>query len=92
MSLNKFTKENITIGFYVIYILLAGILFEIFPGDAKTPNFGVLLLYVMIPISLGYFMYHLVKHLYSGISYSKCLLIHSIVWISIIAILTTFAK
>ena len=92
MDISKFSKENTTIGFYVIYLIIAGILYEFFPGNDKTPNFGVLMLYIFIPISLVYFMYHLIKHLYSTISYSKCLLIHAIVWVSIVAILSSYAK
>ena len=92
MILSKISKENYTIAFYVLYILLAGILYQLFPGDPKTPNFGVLMLYIMIPISLVYFMYHMAKHLYSDKNYLKCLLIHGVVWISIIVILTAFVK
>ena len=75
MNLNKFSKENLTIAFYTIYILIAGICYELFPGDAKTPNFGVLLFYLFVPISLIYFMVHLVRQLYSGKSHVKCLII-----------------
>jgi len=92
MNLNKFSKENITTAFYIIYILIAGICYELFPGDAKTPNMGVLLLYVMIPVSLIYFMYHLVKQIYGNQSYVKCLLIHGVAWLSVAVILSTFAK
>ena len=92
MNFNKLSKENITIGLYIIYILIAGLVYQYFPGDAKSPNMGVLMLYVFIPISLIYFMYHLIKHLYSGKSYSKCLLIHTIVWVSIVAILSVGIK
>ena len=92
MAFNKFSKENITIAFYTIYILLAGICYELFPGDAKAPNMGVLLFYVLIPISLIYFMTHLIKQLYGNQSYVKCIFIHGIVWLSILIILSTFAK
>jgi len=92
MNLNKFSKENITTAFYIIYILIAGICYELFPGDAKTPNMGVLLLYVMIPVSLIYFMYHLVKQIYGNQSYAKCLLIHGVAWLSVAVILSAFAK
>jgi len=92
MNLNKFSKENITTAFYIIYILIAGICYELFPGDAKTPNMGVLLLYVMIPVSLIYFMVHLVKQIYGNQSYVKCLLIHGVAWLSVAVILSTFAK
>jgi uncharacterized membrane protein len=92
MNLNKFSKENSTIAFYTIYILLAGICYELFPGNAKSPNMGVLLFYVLIPVSLVYFTTHLIKQLFGTKSYAKCLLIHGVVWASIIAILTSFAK
>lgn len=92
MNLNKFSKENITIAFYTIFILIAGACYELFPGDAKTPNIGVLLLYLFIPISLIYFMVHLVKQIYGDQSYVKCLLIHGVVWLSVAVILSTFAK
>lgn len=92
MNLNKFSKENITIAFYTIYILIAGICYELFPGDAKTPNIGVLLFYVMIPISLIYFMVHLTRQLYGGKGYVKCLMIHGVVWVSILVILSSFVK
>ncbi|GAA4077826.1 hypothetical protein GCM10022389_24710 [Flavobacterium cheonanense] len=92
MNLNKFSKENLTIAFYTIYILIAGICYELFPGDAKTPNFGVLLFYLFVPISLIYFMVHLIRQLYSGKSHVKCLIIHGVVWLSILIILSTFVK
>ena len=88
----NFSKENVTIGFYVIYILIAGICFELFPGDEKIPNFGVLLLYAFIPISLVFFMYHLVRHLFGGINHIKCIVIHGVVWGSILVVLTLFTK
>jgi hypothetical protein len=92
MNLNKFSKENIATAFYIIYILIAGLCFELYPGDAKTPNMGVLLLYVLIPVSLIYFMAHLVKQIYGNQSYVKCLLIHGVAWLSIAVILSTFGK
>jgi hypothetical protein len=90
--LKKFSKENVTIGFYVIYILIAGVCFELFPGDEKTPNVGVLLLYAFIPISLIFFMIHLIKHLFGGINHTKCIVIHGVVWGSILVVLTLFGK
>ena len=92
MNLTKFSKENIAIAFYTIYILIAGICYELFPSHGNTPNGGVLLLYVFIPISLIYFMVHLVRQLYGNQSYAKCLLIHGVVWLSIALILSAFAK
>lgn len=88
----KLSKENILIAFYTIYILIAGIAYELFPTHGNTPNGGVLLLYLFIPISIIYFMVHLVKQLYGNQSYAKCLLIHGVVWLSIAVILSTFAK
>jgi hypothetical protein len=92
MNLTKFSKENIAIAFYTIYILISGICYELFPSHGNTPNGGVLLLYVFIPISLIYFMVHLVRQLYGNQSYAKCLLIHGVVWLSIALILSAFAK
>lgn len=90
--LNKYSKENVTIGFYVCYILLAGIAYELFPGDAKNPNMGVLLLYLFIPISIIYFMVHLIRQLFGNINHIKCILIHGLVWASILIVLTLFGK
>ena len=90
--LKKFSKENITLGFYVIYIFIAGICYELLPGDAKTPNVGVLLLWLFIPISIVYFTYHLIRHLFLNINHLICLIIHGVVWISIYVVLTVFKK
>jgi len=92
MYLNKFTKENLTIGFYIIYILFAGLCYELFPGDAKTPNMGVLLFFLLIPIGLIYALVHAIRHVNSNISYVKCFLIHITVWISIIVFLGSYKK
>ena len=92
MNLNKFTKETVTIGFYIVYILLAGLCYELFPGNAKTPNMGVLLFFLLIPIGLIYALVHAIKHLNSNVSYIKCFLIHVTVWISIIAFLTSYKQ
>lgn len=92
MHFNKFTKENIAIAFYTIYILIAGVCYELFPTHGNTPNGGVLLLYLFVPISIIYFMVHLVKQLYGNKSYAKCLLIHGVVWLSVAVILSTFSK
>jgi hypothetical protein len=92
MTMPKLSKENIAIAFYTIYILIAGIGYELFPSHGNTPNGGVLLLYLFIPISIIYFMVHLVKQLYGNQSYAKCLLIHGVVWLSIAVILSAFAK
>ena len=89
MNLNKFSKESVTLAFYIIYILIAGICFELFPGDSKSPNIGIVLLYVFIPISLVYFMVHLIRQLYGGKNYIKCIIIHGVVWLSIFVILST---
>ena len=92
MNLNKFSKETITISFYIIYILLAGLCYELFPGDAKTPNMGVLLFFLLIPIGLVYAVVQAVRHLNSNVSYLKCFLIHVTVWVSIILFLSTYKK
>lgn len=90
MILSKYSKENVTIGFYTVYILIAAACYELFPGDAQTPNMGVLLFFLLIPLALVYALIHAVKHLNSNVSYVKCFLIHVTVWISIIAFLTNF--
>lgn len=90
MILKKHSKENITIGFYTIYILIAAACYELFPGDAEKPNMGVALFMLLIPIALVYAIVHAVKHLNSNVSYVKCFLIHATVWISIIAFLTNY--
>jgi tryptophan-rich sensory protein len=92
MKLPELSKENILISFYTIYILIAGIGYELFPSHGNTPNGGVLMLYLFIPISIIYFMVHLIKQLYGNQSYAKCLLIHGVVWLSIAVILSAFAK
>ncbi len=92
MNLNKFTKETVTIGFYIIYILFAGLCYEIFPGDTKVPNMGVLLFFLLIPIGLIYAIIHVIRHLNSTVSYVKCFLIHITVWISILLFLTNYKK
>jgi len=92
MKMPKLSKENSLIAFYTIYILIAGIAYELFPTHGNTPNGGVLMLYLFIPISIIYFMVHLVKQLYGNQSYAKCLLIHGVVWLSIAVILSAFAK
>jgi hypothetical protein len=92
MNLNKFTKETVTLGFYIIYILIAALCYELFPGDAKTPNMGVLLYFLLIPIGLIYALIHAIKHINSNVSYVKCFLIHIVVWISITLFLTNYKK
>lgn len=92
MNLNNYTKENITIAFYAIYIVIAYLLYTLFPGDAKMPNMGILFMFLLIPISLGYASYQVYKHFNSNKSYLKCLLIHTVAWFSIITFLTNSAK
>ena len=90
--LNKYSKENVLLGFYVIYILISGLCYQLFPGDAKNPNIGVLLLYLFIPISLVYFMVHLIRQLFGKTNYIRCIIIHGVVWGSILIMLTLFVK
>ena len=92
MNLKNFSKETVTISFYIIYILSAGLCYELFPGDAKTPNMGVLLFFLLIPIALIYAVVHAVRHVNSNVSYLKCFLIHITVWISIILLLSNYKK
>lgn len=92
MNPNKYSKETITIAFYIVYILVAGLCYELFPGDAKTPNMGVLLFFLLIPIGIVYALVQVVKHLNSNVSYLKCFLIHVTVWVSIIVFLGSYHK
>lgn len=92
MMLKNFSKEYITAGFYVIYLLICGICYIAFPGDTKTPNIGVLFLFLLVPISFGFAVYHVIKHFNSEKNYTKCLFIHVIAWFSIIGILSNYAK
>jgi len=92
MNFNKFSKESVTIGFYIIYLLVAGLCFQLFPGDAKKPNIGVLLMFLLIPVSFIYAAAHILRHFNSGKSYFKCLVIHVIAWLSIIGFLTNYTK
>ena len=89
--LSKLTKENFALGFYIIYFLTAGICFEVFPGDQDNPNMGIALMYLFIPISLVYFMAHLVKQLFGKGNYAKCILIHGVAWGALFILLITFS-
>jgi len=53
MHINKFSKENITIAFYTIYILIAGVCYELLPTHGNTPNGGILLLYLFAYILIN---------------------------------------
>ena len=92
MNLNKFSKENLTIAFYALYIALSYVFYLLFPGDAKTPNSGTLLMFLLIPISLTYAIVQVYRHLNSDKSYFKCLLIHTVAWFSIVLFLTNIKK
>lgn len=88
----KISKEALTLGFYIIYITLTVICYTYFPGDAKTPNIGFVLLFLLIPISFGYAIAQVLRHFKNEKSYFKCFLIHGVAWFSIITFLTNFAK
>jgi len=88
---NKFSKENIALGFYILYFLAAGICYELFPGDAENPNMGIALMYLFIPISLVYFMNHLIRQLFGKKNYAKCLLIHGVAWVALFILLFLFS-
>jgi len=88
MNLNKFSKENLTIAFYVIYVAVSYGAFLLFPGDAKTPNFGKLLMFLLIPVSFVFASIQVYKHFNSDKSYFRCMLIHTVAWFSIITYLT----
>lgn len=92
MNLNQYTKETLTLSFYIVYIAIAALLYAFFPGDDQTPNFGVVFMFVMVPVSLAFASYQAYKHFNSDKSYFKCLLIHTLAWFSIIAYLTQIAK
>lgn len=86
--LNQFTKETLTIVFYVIFLGATYALYLLMPGDATTPNMGVALLFLLIPVSFLYASVQVYRHFNSDKSYFKCLLIHTLAWFSIITFLT----
>lgn len=88
----KYTKENIALGFYILYFLTAGICFELIPGDKENPNMGIALMYLFIPISLVYFLVHLVKQLFGKGNYTKCILIHGVAWVALFVLLFAFSS
>jgi hypothetical protein len=92
MNLNTFTKETITISFYVVYIAIAYLLYTLFPGNKTEPNMGIVAMFLLIPISLSYAFVQAYRHFNSDKSYLKCLLIHTIAWFSIITFLTNSVK
>ncbi len=92
MNLNHYKKETITLFFYCFYLLITYLLYINFPGDTITPNYGVLALFLLIPISLIYASYQVIKHFKTNVSYIYCLLIHTLVWLSIITYLTKITK
>ena len=92
MKLSSFPKETVTIGFYIVYIALTYLLYVLFPGDTKTPNFGVVFMFFLIPISLIYASVQAYRHFNTETSYIKCIFIHAVAWFSIITFLTNFNK
>ena len=92
MNLNQYTKETLTLSFYIVYIAIAALLYSLFPGDTEKPNLGIVFMFIMVPVSLAFASYQAYKHFNSDKSYFKCLLIHSLAWFSIIAYLTQIAK
>ncbi len=92
MNLNSFSKETLTLSFYILYISVAALLYYLFPGNAEQPNLGIVFMFIMVPVSLAYASYQAYKHFNSSKSYFKCLLIHTLAWFSIIAYLTQIAK
>ncbi|WP_298118508.1 hypothetical protein [Flavobacterium sp.] len=92
MNLNKFSKETLTIVFYVVYIAISYLFYLLFPGDAKTPNFGKLMMFLLVPIAFAYACVQIYKHFNSDKSYFKCLLIHTVAWFSIVTFLTNLKQ
>jgi hypothetical protein len=92
MNLNNYSKESITLGFYIVFLSIVYILYKLFPGNENDPNFGIAMLFLLIPTSLIYAVFQAYKHFNSDKSYLKCLLIHASAWFSIIAFLTSIAK
>lgn len=92
MKLNSFPKETVTLGFYIVYIALTYLLYVFFPGDSKTPNSGVVFMFLLIPISLVYASIQAYRHFNSDKSYIKCIFIHAVAWFSIITFLTNLTK
>lgn len=92
MNLNNYSKETVTLGFYIVYIALAYILHLAFPGDDKTPDSGILFMFLLIPISLIYACVQAYRHFNSDKSYIKCIFIHAVAWFSIITFLTNLKK
>jgi hypothetical protein len=92
MNLNNYSKESVTLSFYIVYLSLVYVLYTLFPGNETDPNLGVAFLFLLIPISLIYAIFQAYKHFNSDKNYLKCLLIHAAAWFSIIAFLTGLAK
>ncbi len=92
MNFNKFSKENLTIVFYVVYIAISYVFYLLFPGDAKTPNLGKLLMFLLIPVSFVFASIQVYKHFNSEKSFFKCMLIHTVAWFSIVTFLTNLNK
>jgi len=90
--LNQYSKETVIISFYIIYFLVAALFYWLFPGDKKTPNMGVVLLFLFIPISFVYASVHIYKHFMGKTSYLKCILIHTLAWASVLMILGNLVK
>lgn len=90
--MKKVSKEAVTAAFYIVYMLVAYLFYHLFPGNATMPNMGVLLFFLLIPISFIYAAYHLIKHFNSGVNHIQCLLIHAVAWFSIITFLSNFKK
>lgn len=80
--LSKLTKENVTLGYYIISFLVTGLLYEIFPSNANRPNLGIATLALVISFGLIYFCVHLILQILRKGNYIKCILIHSIVYIT----------
>lgn len=90
--MKKLSKEAVTAIFYIVYMLISYLMYSFFPGSKTVPNMGVVLFFLLIPISFIYAIYHLLKHFNSRVSYLQCLLIHAVAWFSVITFLTNFKK
>ena len=88
----KYTKENITLGYYITSFLIIGILYELYPSTEDRPNLGIATLVPVILFGLIYFCSHLILQILKKGNYIKCILIHSIVYLTFFIMLFIFTS